>query len=283
MSNYFQLIQEISKIKLGKQPSLFSEISSNKYNKIKEAIKNASEDIYFTNSYDFRKLKTTLSTVIDQECYKNNYGIIDSMLSTNSNDSIKKLCYNPSYEDITIMNNNSETNEPSQYTIFGEEIKLYPIPDAVYTLTIFYESDKWSKYVGAIDASCASAQAKVYVSETEGFSVGNSVTIEPNTPREEIGTIGSITTDDYLTLSANLTYTHASGAVDYYKNSFDYEDDEPNFPSKFHTIIEYKALMELYYGDNQRRAKYMQLYQNKRKQMWRESRGSKANTPYFIV
>ncbi len=280
--NYFQLIQEISKIKLGKAPSAFSDISSNKFNKIIEALQDSIEDFYMSASWEFRNKKTTFSTVDGQQEYQHTYGNIKRLLVTDTNNEKRILHYHPDYAFLLTLDTTDE-GIPEYYSIYGGEIILHPIPDQAYTMTVLYESQKWAKYVGVIDQSSASGQANVYITETEGFSVGDSVTIEPDTPRAETLIISSITEDDYLTMTANLASTHASGSVELYKNSFTYEADEPNFPSRFHTILEYDSLRRLYYGDPARVAKYERLYRDKYKTTKMETRISKQSNPYFKV
>lgn len=62
------------------------------------------------------------------------------------------------------------------------------------------------------------------------------------------------------------------------KKVLELETDEPNFPEKYHTILKYGALMRLYYNNNEKLAKYTQLYNNKLKQISTESRGTREAT-----
>lgn len=281
--NYLKAIQEISKIKRNRQPAVFADIANKEYYDIVLLFKGLAKKVYLDSDFDFRKIENTLSTVASQQKYSNIYGEIIKILAAYDSGSLYELDYISDYNRLKILAENATENRPTDYNIFGEQIALYPIPDDVYSLSISSFQDRHVKYVGVVDQSSASGQKKVYIAETEGFTAGDNITIEPNTPREEIGVIDTVTTDDYLTLVDNLTYTHAvSSKVDYYKYTFEYENDEPNFPEKYHDILIYGTLMMLYYDDPPALAKYKNLYEGEREQITSNARGSQENKSFFV-
>jgi len=200
--DYFDIIQNVAKIKLGEEPSAFSDVSSDDYYKIRDAIDSAAEEIFKNNFHDFRKMETTLSVTDGVGSYENVYGIINDMLVETSSSAISDVCYTDDYRGLVILNKDSEEGEPRHYTIYGGEIKLYPIPDTTYTLRILHDTDNWAKYVSPIDQSSTASQAKVYVTRTEGFTAGDTVYVEPKTSRAETLTISEVSsTGGYLTMT----------------------------------------------------------------------------------
>lgn len=59
-----------------------------------------------------------------------------------------------------------------------------------------------------VDADSAAGQAKLYVTSTANFQVGDAVITNSGGAREEVGIISAIAAGDYLTLEENLTYEH---------------------------------------------------------------------------
>jgi hypothetical protein len=284
--NYLTLIQEISKLRYRNIPAAWSNVTADAdlYYEIRDEIDNAIKDIFLDNFHDFREYKTTLATVDGQRSHVHNYGVIKRIQVLNSNSYYQDLKECHDYAGLEKTYSSSSESMPMYFVIYGGEIHLYPTPDAIYTLIIYYNTDKWAKSVGVVDQSSASSQNKLYITKTEGFAAGSTVLIEPNTPREETGVISSVTSNDYITLTSNLTYTHAvNSTVEYHKTSIDYELDEPNMPAKFHDVIKSKALMELYFslGDGDSYGKYKKQYDKKYSAMLKEMRGSEINDIKF--
>jgi len=62
MSNYLQLVQNLSRIKLGKAPADFSTISNKRYDKIKDALTNSLEEFFLLSQHNFRSKKQSFNT-----------------------------------------------------------------------------------------------------------------------------------------------------------------------------------------------------------------------------
>jgi len=283
MSNYFQLIQNLSRIKLGKAPISFSEITDKKYNKIINAIKDSLEDFFLLSSHNLREKQESFLTTANKQKYDHVFGEIlnDGLQITDSDNNMTTIKFTPNYQKLLKL---TDTGLPSQYSIFTGKILLYPIPDDIYTITVLYNTDNSVKGIYEIDQESKSEQNKLYLTSTTGLSTNDVVVIEPETENEELVVISSITEDDYLTLSGNLVYTHpVGGSVVFYKSNLEYETDEPNFPAKYHKILEYDALKRLYYADEYKLVKYTNLYNDKYRQIIVESRGSKDSGGYFSI
>jgi hypothetical protein len=276
--NYLKLIQEVSKVRYRNIPTNFAAITGNAklYFDIQKEIDNAAKDFFFNTFHDFRKAETTLSTEASRCQYPHNYGVIKKIMILNNNDSYQDVYERKDYAELRKLYRNTSEAMPMYFCIYNDTIHLFPTPDKEYELLIFFNSDKWAKYIGTVDQSSASGQKNVYVIKTEGFTVGDTITISPNTAQEETGVIESIASNDYLTLVSNLTNTHAIGSkVEFYKDSFYYEHDEPNFTSKYHDIVETKALMELYKTiDPETFMKYKEQYDKRYNYIMREIRGT---------
>ena len=279
MSNYYELIQNISKIKLGKAPTTFVSTTNKRYDKVKNAIVNSVEDYFLSGQHNFRTKKQFLNTIIGSAKYPHIYGMISDTGLTIDKTS---LTYNADPDKIIL--NTTVTGKPSEYTIFDDKIVLYPIPNAVYNIQVVSKTDKYVKEIHLTDATSNSGQAKVYLTDTTGLVANDVIFIGTNSSLEEIGTILSVTTNDYVTLTTNLINIHLAGfRVEKYKYSFDYEKDEPNFPSRYHKILEYSALRQLYFSNAPKLAKYNELYLNLLRDIDVENRGTSNNKPRFII
>jgi hypothetical protein len=279
--NYLKLIQEVSKIRYRSEPSVFSDVtgSPKKYYDIRKEIENAAKDIFLDSFHNFREYKTTLTTVDGQKSYAHNYGVIKKIQCLNSDNYPQPMYEGKDYSRYEQLYYTSSESRPIYWVIYGGEIHLYPTPDTTYTLIIYYNTDKHVKQVTTIDEASNSGQKTLSVASTQGLTSGDSVTIEPNTPREEVGIIDTVASMQSIDLVSNLTYTHSSGNVEEYKDSFDYGEDEPNFPSKFHDIIETKALLELYTSlqDQGEIMKYKKQYDKRYAYIRREMKGSEKS------
>jgi len=63
------------------------------------------------------------------------------------------------YVDILAMRENSSTGEPTDFDLYQDRIELYPIPDAIYTLTI--------SYVKTLTVLSADADTNAWLDEAE--------------------------------------------------------------------------------------------------------------------
>jgi hypothetical protein len=104
-------------------------------NAIKSAVKH-----YEREAFWFNQKVGTFATVAAQEYYTTaaNADIpdivrIDSMRSSEGN-----LLRAVSFDHIEQMQDGSVTSPPGFYTRYKDQIRLYPIPDAVYTMTMAY-------------------------------------------------------------------------------------------------------------------------------------------------
>lgn len=277
--NYFEIITAVSKLYYHKAPANFAEISNKRYYDILSAIQNGNADFMRSKQHKFRERKAILNTVSAQQEYPNIYGNIleDGLYDiTNKRD----IDYTQNYNNI-FKNGSQLSGYPCKYTIYNNKIVLDKSPDAVYNIEVLYNTNNFVKQVNTIDQSSASGQKKLYLSSTVGLSQFNSVLIEPDTAREEVGIIDTIAVNDYVTLTANLTNTHPSGVVNIEKSAFVYETDEPNFNSNWHMIIVYEALKRLNFDDQGELQKYTGLVKELFGQIQVESNGSLDDKPRF--
>jgi len=276
MSNYFQYVQNISKIKLGKAPATFDLVSNKKYDKIKDAIKNAIQDFFLSVQHNFRSKKENLTITTSNNKYSHVYGMIQNI-------TIDKVELEFEEENNDILLNTDVVGTPTKYTIFDENIILYPIPDKNYTAVIVTKTDKYIKQINVIDATSSSGQAKVYLASTTGLVAGDTITIDPVSTKEETAVILSVAEDNYVTLTTNLLYTHSdTTTIEKYKEDFEYETDTPRFPSRFHKIIEFHALRQLYFQNAPKLAKYNELYETFAMEISIADRGTTGRKPKFV-
>jgi hypothetical protein len=286
MSTYFELIQNVSKEFIGKSPATFAEITDKKYKDIVKELKEALLNFMLTGSHNFREKMATFTTVLDQQGYPHVYGnILNEGLSI-ENDSAEDtpLSFDPDWKAL-IRKKNYETHaKPSAYSIGLGQILLSPKPDDEYLITVLYKTHNFVKGVYSIDQSSASGQSNLYLTSTTGLSAGSILVIDPNTALEETITVLSVTTNDYVVATSNLTKTHAAGSrAVVYKSEFQYETDEPDFPAIFHKILEYMALMQLYYDDMDNLKKYQQQYFDFYKAITGEASGTKDSNTGFSM
>lgn len=281
--NYYQIITAVRKLLYGEAPASFSDISGTTYYDIVDYVKNGNSDFMRSKGFQFRRKKTTFDTVVNQQEYVNFYGNIRHLYIATSTQR-QRICFYPDIEKLLICNV-IDTGMPRRYGILNNKIVLHPVPDDEYTINVIYDTDKFVKQPFSVDAESASGQKKLYLSSTTGILAGDTLLIEPETIREEIRVVDTITAGNYVTLTENLTYTHPVGSNNVYleKDEFVYETDEPNFPSKFHVILEYEALKRLNFHNPAERDKYIGLAKQVYKDIARESRGSEEATPRFQI
>lgn len=95
---------------------------------------------YESKQFWFNETRATASTIADQEYYELPLDFVEMVsLKLTDNGNIHTLTER-TYEYIeNAMTNTSYTGEPTDFAMYGDLLRLYPIPDAVYTLTISYK------------------------------------------------------------------------------------------------------------------------------------------------
>ena len=107
---------------------------------IQKAILSAIKHYERTRFYFNASVTDTFSTVANQEYYGSaanakipNLVVIDALTVTNS--SIKYALANVPFTSVEEMQNGAITGLPAAFCYYAQQIRLYPIPDAVYTVT----------------------------------------------------------------------------------------------------------------------------------------------------
>lgn len=277
MSNYYQLISNISLIKLGRTPDTFSDTTKRRYNKIKDGISNALSELFLSRDFNFRDGNQTFKTVSGLNKYVNNYGVVNDIYYNK-----QRLTYSPNIDNDVLLNT-TVTGTPTSYIIYNNCIILYPIPNGVYTLTVLSKIDKSVKQIHTVDDLSVSGQTILYLSSTTGLDTGDILTINKNSINEESVIISSVVEDEYIITEDNLSYSHVSNeSVEKYKDLLEYETDEPNFPDLYHKIIEFHTLRQLYINNPPKLAKYQDLLNNAINNVVINDRGTINNRPRFI-
>lgn len=281
--NYFEIIQKVFQLSWRKPITSFALTTDKRYYDTIDAIKNANADFMRSKYHNFRGRKTTFSTVIGQQEYPNIYGNIheDGMFVLNDSSNIV-VKYDYDYREF-ISTGSQQTGMPLKYSIFNNKIIFDKVPDAVYEITLLYDTNNFVKQINTIDAESASGQKKLYLSSTQGLSQFDSVMIEPDTQREETRIIDTIITNDYVTFTENLTYTHGTGSASIEKKTFEYETDEPNFSEDWHMILVYEAMRRLNFDDAGELQKYSGLVKQIYSDIQREERLSQDSKPFFQI
>jgi hypothetical protein len=109
---------------------------------VNEAIQTAIA-FYERKKFWFNQVTGTFSTVASQEYYaaaanSDIPDLIEIQSMTVTNSSIKYPVHSASFTDIDAWQNAAMTGLPTDFAYFNEQIRLYPIPDAVYTVTMAY-------------------------------------------------------------------------------------------------------------------------------------------------
>lgn len=104
------------------------------------AIKSAVE-FYSPRRFWFNEARATASTVADQEYYPlPDDFVAEDVLTISVNDTVYPLrrVSNEQIDDWT-MSTSVNTGRPQEYALQGTELRLYPVPDDSYTLTMSYQ------------------------------------------------------------------------------------------------------------------------------------------------
>lgn len=119
---------------------------------------------YERRPFWFNQAISTFSTVSNQEYYTSvDLADISTMVQivsmTVTNSSVKGPVRAVSYQDIDDLQDGSVISIPRMFAYFTESIRLYPIPDAVYTVTI--------SFIERFAALSADADTNAWTNEAE--------------------------------------------------------------------------------------------------------------------
>jgi hypothetical protein len=108
---------------------------------IKNAIRAAIKQ-YGRKPFWFLQTEASFPTVASQEYYSasdfSDMPDIKSIHSVVLNNSGKSKLKDADYGSINALQNGMVTGSPSHYTYYKKQMRLYPIPDAAYTVTVSY-------------------------------------------------------------------------------------------------------------------------------------------------
>jgi len=131
---------------------------SNLGDEIKLAILSAI-DYYGKRRWWWNEYVGTLSTVASTAYVALPSDFVDlDELQVTVNGTKRRIC-RTSYVDILAMRENSSTGEPTDFDLYQDRIELYPIPNAIYTLTI--------SYVKTLTVLSADADTNAWLDEAE--------------------------------------------------------------------------------------------------------------------
>lgn len=272
--NFFELIKNTWIRKAGEVLKSWDSIQTNDQFKTQLEINDCLKDLWLNYDYIFKDRNTTFSTVVGQQDYNipfngriTNDGLLIQSITADASQVINSpIVYSNNKNEFIIDNHQGQ---PVKYTIYNQKIRLYPIPDKVYTINCFYETKNCALAVTNVNTDSLLGQNYLYVASTKEFAEGDNICIAPNTDNEEIACIQSITVSDTtstagkLTLIDNLNFNHLATKAERVikeKQSLDYENDEPNFPQEYHNILCYMALMRILYNDSVRGRIYQSAY-----------------------
>ncbi len=93
---------------------------------------------YENQPFQFNETRATASTVADTAYIALPTDFIDLVhMKVELNGSNYQM-YSCDFEEIEDMDTGTYTGQPSQYAIYDQQFRLYPVPDTVYTLTLAY-------------------------------------------------------------------------------------------------------------------------------------------------
>ena len=272
--NLLDLYNNSALLKVGDAPVVWSDIdmTDNTSLEILNALDLSLRSIWLNNGWIFKNRTTTMTCVAGQYEYDvpfNGVLIQDGLLLQPV---ITNLTQNPPNKlilrqtpDTEMFFQTEQQGMPRYFTMFNEQLLLYPIPDKAYILTCLYEaSTNWALSVTTVATAYAGAnvagQKTLTVASVEEFVVGDILSINTGTSTEETGVIQSIdTVNKTFTFVGNLTFNHSVGErATTEQQKLQYANDEPNFPSQYHDVLLYKALGRLFYYD----AAKLEIYTN---------------------
>lgn len=139
--NYYDILKSLCRTTGVKKtpPTTFSDTSETTQ-KLKQYINNALADIY-SEEWNFRKTSTTFSTVAAQSEYTLPAGVIEKI---KIGDTILKCISDP-----TSLTESS--GSPTGYYVYGTELVLYPTPNAVETVTVYYMKNNSGLNSGGVE------------------------------------------------------------------------------------------------------------------------------------
>lgn len=130
---------------------------------IAENIEDAISD-YQSVRFEFNQARASFDTVAGTEFYggalPTDIGQIDSIVAT-VNGRRSKLAAWPFAVMEQIATTTSAYGEPSAWSWYAQQLRLYPVPDAVYALTL--------SYVQRIDVPANDGQSNVWTDEAEAL------------------------------------------------------------------------------------------------------------------
>ena len=148
--DYLTLIQEVA-INYGlEKPSDFTAASTEEYYRVLSEINRATEDIFMHKSFKFREKTTTFNTVISQQNYTLPNGVIKTKGIFIPSIRTEALCYDNS-QDLKDFISYTDTGTPDKYTVYNNEIWMYPIPDSIVSVTVLYNTHQWAKTAGGTE------------------------------------------------------------------------------------------------------------------------------------
>jgi hypothetical protein len=252
--NYFEIIKQTWIRKSGEVIADWSSVDSDDQSKVMLEINECLRDFWLNYSYLFKSRQATMQTAVNQQAYTLPFdgeladkGVWIKELSGNPLNNYRKLQY---LADAGQFYAQERYGNPRYYTIYDSKLLLFEIPDNVYDLNLFYDSDLWAVSVDSVKTNADISANQIAVNNASVFKAGG-VYIDRGTASEEYVTIS---TPDLNTNTLNilnpLTKAHNAGArIEQEKQILEYETDEPNFKSEFHNVISYYVLTRLFYND----------------------------------
>lgn len=99
---------------------------------------------YKKQRFWFNESTDTFSTVVDQESYGSADGVATDIVEIDEakitiSSSVKPTLTKQTFQYIQEMNYGNFSSQPTDYAIFQNKIWLYPIPNQVWTITLYYQ------------------------------------------------------------------------------------------------------------------------------------------------
>ena len=279
---YLTMLQQIILVKNGTIINSWSDINPSLYNKFALELNNCLQDTWLGHSSLFRQRVATMTCVIGQSSYDMPFngelkqdGLLLQPIQpagiTGNPPPQVKLRYSIDTEKF-FMNQQSPgmsaTNQgqPSEYTMFNNQLMLLLIPDNPYILTCLYFCKNWALSNGTVQtaygSSNVSGQNKLTVDRTQDvdiygnvqnlYNIGDIIYINYGSNNFETGVVNAIDyTNNVLSFVGNLTFTHSiNEAITVERQTLTFATDTPNLPMEHHNTFVYGALYRLLNGDS---------------------------------